>query len=419
MKTKLLLALLVLATTQQLVAQKACSAFDYQQEQLRKDPSFAATISNVEAFTRQYIATKSNNTNLAARGQAGVIKIPVVVHILYHLPGQNISDAKVMSQIDILNKCFRRTNADTSKTPAVFRPVAADVEIEFQLAISDPQRRNTTGIIRKYTPVESWEANDKMKFDEEMGSSAWDTKNYLNIWVCNLNRVAGYATLPGGPAEKDGVVLTIGAFGTGGGGGFNMGKTAVHEVGHWLNLRHVWGDDYCGDDFVHDTPKQSGYNIGCPTGTLVSCGNAPAGDMYMNYMEFTDDACMNLFTEGQKDRMRALFATGGIRNAMLRSPGLRTPLIYETPVPDVPPTWLHVQLFPNPAVDEMTIDMAYDARWVGKTLNVVNMQGQTVMQVAVRSKIQVVNVSKLQPGMYFLVGKREDGVFIQQKFIKR
>lgn len=419
MKTKLLLVLLVLATTQQLIAQKACSTFDYRQEQLQKDPSLAATVSNIEAFTRQYIATNRNNTGLSARGRDNVIKIPVVVHILYHLPSHNISDAVVASQIDALNKCFRRTNADTSKTPTAFRSVAADIEIEFQLATSDPRRRNTTGIVRKYTPVEYWEANDKMKFDAEMGAAAWDASSYLNIWVCNMRSVAGYASVPGGPADKDGIVLSVNAFGTTGQGSFGMGKTAVHEVGHWLNLRHIWGDDDCGDDFVHDTPKQAWYNTGCPTGVQVTCGNAPTGDMYMNYMDFTDDACMNLFTAGQKDRMRALFATGGARNSLLNSTGLRSPLVHEIPVPDVAPTWLHVQLFPNPATDEITIDMAYDARWVGRTLNVVNAQGQIAMQVPVTSKIQKVNISRLQPGIYFLNGKREDGVFIQQKFIKR
>jgi hypothetical protein len=418
MKTKLLLALLVLATTQQLVAQKACSTSDYQQEQLRKDPSLAATISNVEAFTRQYIAANSN-TNQAARGRDNVIKIPVVVHILYHYPSQNISDAKVASQIDVLNKTFRRTHADTIKTPAAFRPVAADCEIEFQLAISDPKRRNTTGIIRKYTPVEYWEADDKMKFEAETGAAAWDAKNYLNIWVCDLRSVAGYASVPGGPADKDGIVLDFSVFGTGGTAGFNMGKTAVHEVGHWLNLRHIWGDESCGDDFVHDTPKQSWYNVGCPTSSRITCGNGPNGDMYMNYMDFTDDDCMNLFTLGQKNRMRALFSNGGSRASLLNSTGLRQPLVQEIPVPDAAPTWLHVQLFPNPATDEITIDMAYDARWIGRTLNVLNAQGQVALQIPVTSKIQVVNISRLQPGIYFLAGKREDGVSIQQKFIKR
>jgi hypothetical protein len=197
-----------------------------------------------------------------------------------------------------------------------------------------------------------------------------------------------------------------------------MGKTAVHEVGHWLGLKHTWGDDYCGDDLVGDTPKQSGYNIGCPTDSRISCGNGPYGDMFMNYMDFTSDACMNIFTKGQKARMRAMFAAGGTRYSILSSKGLNMPLIFQTPLPEKDPTWLFARLYPNPATTEMTLDVAYDVRWMGKTLSVTNMQGIVVMQVNISSKFQKINVSRLQPGIYMLTAKKEDGDFINQKFIK-
>jgi Pregnancy-associated plasma protein-A/Secretion system C-terminal sorting domain len=421
MKTKLSLALFFFAITFQVAAQRACSSFSYQQQEIKQSPSLAAVFNGVETFTRQYLS--DNNNAVMARTAGGtavikVIKIPVVVHILYHGPSENISDAKVMGQLDILNRAFRRTNADTTKTPSRFKAVAADCEIEFQLAVSDPRSKNTSGIIRKYTPISVWEDNDKMKFSSEMGDDAWDSRSYLNIWVCNLDRVAGYATMPGGPAEKDGIVLDFPVFGTGGAAGFDMGKTAVHEVGHWLNLKHLWGDDYCGDDGVNDTPKQGGYNSGCPSGIQLSCGTDPNGDMYMNYMDFTSDACMNLFTLGQKARMRALFVAGGARNAILLSKGLQQARVFESPLPDQPPTWLHYQLYPNPASNAMTLDLAYDIRWIGKTLRVLNLQGQLMMQVPVSSKIQRIDISQLKPGMYFLVGKKDDGDFIQQKFIK-
>jgi hypothetical protein len=422
MKTKLTLALFIFAINYQLAAQRTCSSYSYQQQEIQRSPSLANAFREVETFTRQYI----NNNNTAATGVpmarpmgATVIKIPVVVHILYHEPSQNISDARIINQIDILNKIFRRLNADTTKTPARFRSLAADCEIEFQLAVSDPRRRNTTGIIRKYTPIQVWEDNDKMKFSSEMGDDGWDSKSYLNIWVCNLDRVAGYGTMPGGPAERDGIVLDFPAFGTGGGGGFDMGKTAAHEAGHWLNLKHIWGDDYCGDDGVSDTPKQGGYNTDCPSGIMVSCDNAAAGgDMYMNYMDFTSDACMNMFTHGQKARMRSLFAAGGARSSILSSTGLQQPQVFEIPVVEQAPTWLHYQLYPNPAVNEMTLDLSYDSRWIGKTLRILNLQGQSMTQIVISNKIQKIDISQLKPGMYFLVGKKDDGDFIQQKFIK-
>jgi hypothetical protein len=415
MKTKLIIALIVLGITSGATAQRNCVTADYQQRELQKTPGLSANLNAIEKFTQQQIIS----ANQSREAQGIVIKIPVVVHVLYHLPHQNISDAQIHSQIAALNRDFRRRAADTSNTPAVFRSLAADVEIEFQLAISDPMRRYTTGIIRKYTPINEWDANDKMKFSSETGSDAWDTKQYLNIWVCSLDQVVGYSSVPGGPDNVDGVVIAYNAFGTiNTMAGYNMGKTAVHEIGHWLNLKHLWGDSDCGDDLVGDTPKQSTYTVGCPSGTRISCSNAPYGNMYTNYMDFTEDACMNLFTHGQKARMRAMFAAGGPRNKILTSVGLSTPLIFESPLPEEPPKWLHAKFFPNPATTQITLDMSYDVRWVGKSISVSNLQGQTVMQVVVTSKVQTIDISRLQPGMYFFAAKREDGERFKGKFIK-
>lgn len=416
MKTKLLFAFFTFASVYSLRAQKNCDAFPYQQAQLQNNPALAGKFSDIETFTRNYISTDQGT---ASRGEGEIIKIPVVVHILYHDPADNISDAKVISQLEALNKAFRRTNADTVNTPARFKGLAADCEIEFQLAVSDPRRRNTSGIVRKYTPITIWQSDDKMKFSSEMGSDAWDAKSYLNIWVCNLDRVAGYSSVPGSDPAKDGIVLGFNVFGTEGGmSGFNMGKTAVHEVGHWLNLKHIWGDTDCGDDGVSDTPKQSWYNVGCPSGSNVTCGNGPDGDMYMNYMDFTDDACMNLFTKGQKTRMHAAFAPGGVRNSLLSSAGLSKPLIFEIPVPEEDPKWLHPQFYPNPASSQLTIDLSYDIRWIGKTITVMNMQGQVIMHLPITAKIQTINTSNLKSGMYLLVAKKEDGETIKQKLVK-
>ena len=420
MRTYFLLIGLLIISLDQAVAQRMCASAIYQQNEIKNDPHLATQIGRIEAFIQQQLKGAQTGHSGARLEGAGsqVIRIPVVVHILYHLPGENISDEKVYEQIDMLNQCYRRTNPDTVNTPAVFTSRAADCEIEFQLAISDPQKRNTTGIIHKYTPVAIWQGDDQMKFSAQMGDDGWDANNYLNIWVCNLRNLAGYSSVPGGAITKDGVVVDYGVFGRNGSPGYELGRTTVHEVGHWLGLKHIWGDADCGDDLVDDTPRQAIYTVGCPKGVRISCDNGPWGDMYMNYMDYTNDACLNLFTEGQKSRMRALFALGGFRHAIMTSYALNPPLIYETPLPDDPPKWLHPQLYPNPVNDQLILDVAYDVRWIGKTLSILNVNGQQMLQLTINSKVQHIEVSKLRPGLYFISIRKEDGSYIKQKFIK-
>ncbi len=418
MKIRLGLLLVIIILANQLAAQQRCSTFEYQQAQLLKDPSLQYKQNAVEAFTTN--AIKNSQNTLARLDGNYVIRIPVVVHILYHDPTEDVSDSRVMEQINALNRDYRRLNADTVNTPSYFKSVAADCDIEFQLATSDPFQRSTTGIIRKYTPISLWEEDDKMKSSSTLGDDGWDPNSYLNIWVCNIDGVLGYSSIVGGPANVDGIVVNTGAFGqTNTIAAYDKGRTTVHEVGHWLNLRHTWGDADCGDDFVDDTPKQSTYTTGCPSGIRISCNNGPNGNMYMNYMDFTYDDCMNMFTQGQKDRMRAMFEPGGPRYSILFSKGLNDPLVYQAPVPDNPPEWLHPQIYPNPANNELNLDLSYDVRWIGKTVSLINLQGQTVMQISITSKVQKIDISRLASGMYFLSAKKEDGESIRDKFIKQ
>lgn len=412
-----LFLLLAFAFHHHLSAQEKCNSFAYQQSFAEQDPQVAVRYASIEQFIQDKI-TAARAGRETDRLDGIIIKIPVVIHNLYHTQAEKITNAQVASQIAALNLYFRRRNADTSNAPAHFRALAADCEIEFQLAISDPRKRSTTGINRKYTPVTKWGADDKMKFSAETGLDAWDPKSYLNIWVCNLDKFAGYASFPGGDEKKDGLVISYLAFGTGA-SGYSMGKTAVHEIGHWLGLKHTWGDAYCGDDGVDDTPKQASYTIGCPNTVRVTCGNAPYGDMYMNYMDLTNDACINIFTKGQKARMRALFEPGGARSSLLVSKGLDIPLFDNIPLPgEDDPKWLHPQLYPNPGSGTVTLDLSYDFRWIGKTIFVTNLSGQTVMNLTITSKIQQINVSKLQAGIYFLAAKKEDGESMKMKFVK-
>lgn len=391
-----------------LSAQERCSTVSYMEACLSKDPALAIRIKEAE----------QKKINSASRIFTGVVKIPVVVHNLYHLPEEKISDVQVLSQIEALNTYFRKRNADTAGIPSYFRSLAADCEIEFQLAISDPRKRSTSGIIRKYTPVTSWGPDDKMKFSTEMGDDAWDSKSYLNIWVCNMDKYAGYAAVPGSEAAKDGIVISYKSFGVTSSGSYGMGKTAVHEVAHWLGLKHIWGDAYCGDDGIDDTPKQASYTTGCPSAIRITCGNAPYGDMYMNFMDLTNDLCLKMFTTGQKEKMRSFFEPGGVRESLLYSKGLNMPLISEIPVPTEDPKWLEPKIYPNPATNELKLDLAYDIRWIGEKIFVTNIVGQNIINLIVTSKSQTIDISKLQPGTYFLAAKRTDGLSMKLKFVK-
>ena len=239
-----------------------------------------------------------------------IITIPVVVHIVWNTNAENISDAQILSQMDVLNDDFRRTNADASNTPSVWQNIAADCEIDFCLATIAPNGSSTTGITRTQTSQSSFSiGSDNVKSSSTGGVDPWPQDDYLNIWVCDLGGgLLGYATPPSNWTNpNDGVVIGYRYFGTTGvvQAPYNKGRTATHEVGHWLNLDHIWGDNNCGNDNCNDTPVQQSSNYSCPNfpSTSNCTGNGSNGDMFMNYMDYTNDACMNLFTADQKSRM--------------------------------------------------------------------------------------------------------------------
>lgn len=302
-------------------AHRNCGTMDHLHEMTQQDPGLTNRMQQIERETEQWISSQSGNR------AAIVVNIPVVVHVVYNTTSQNISDAQIQSQINILNQDFRKLNSDVNLVPSVFAPLAADCEIQFCLARRDPNGNATNGIVRRSTTVTSFSTNDNIKRTANGGSDPWNTSQYLNIWVGNLSGgLLGYAQFPGGAAATDGVVCTFTAFGNTGTAAapFNRGRTATHEVGHWLNLRHIWGDANCGNDQVTDTPTQSGPNYNCPAFPKVSCSNGPNGDMHMNYMDYTNDACMYMFTAGQKSRMLA--ALNGTRASLLTSQGCVPPV---------------------------------------------------------------------------------------------
>jgi hypothetical protein len=287
------------------------------------DDVYRANRREIESFSAAAAATPPTLT-----------RVPVVVHVLYRTDAENISDAQVKTQIEVLNRDFRKTNADAAGVPEPFAALADDALVEFGLAVRDPDGGPTSGITRTRTTAVAFEGTiaemDRAIKATLGGAKAWPADRYLNVWVCSLGGgLLGYAQFPGGPAATDGVVILNTAFGTGGTteAPFDLGRTATHEVGHWLNLLHIWGDDdsaCSGSDNVRDTPNQAGPNTGCPRFPRVSCANGPDGDMFMNYMDYTDDACMFMFSKGQVARMHA--ALSGPRASISTSTGL-------TPIP--------------------------------------------------------------------------------------
>ncbi len=292
------------------LSQRNCGSMGYLNEQISLDNKRGETLDAIEEHTQRAITNPQ-------RAVEGIITIPVVVHVIYSNASENISDAQIFSQIDVINEDFRRLNADADNTWSQ----AADSEIEFCLASVAPDGSATTGITRKSSTRTSWGTNDAMKSSSQGGVDAWNTSQYLNMWVCEIGGgILGYAQFPGGSSATDGVVMGPQYFGRVGNvsAPFNLGRTTTHEIGHWLNLRHIWGDGNCNaDDFVSDTPTSDAANYGCATGH-VSCNTT---DMVENYMDYSDDACMNLYTAGQVARMRALFEPGGFRASLLSSPG--------------------------------------------------------------------------------------------------
>ncbi|HEX9150854.1 MAG TPA: zinc metalloprotease [Flavobacterium sp.] len=286
------------STATNATARRSCASQDVLAEQLKADPTLALRMNQIEAFTQ-----KSMLTNKLVNGK---VVIPVVVNVLYKTAAENISDAQIQSQIDVLNKDYTATNPDFSSTPAEFAGVAANVGITFELV----------KINRKSTTKTSWGTRDAMKKSKQGGIDPTSPTTTLNMWACTIGGgILGYAQFPGGSLATDGVVIDSFYFGLSSAASYpyNLGRTASHEVGHWMNLRHIWGDASCGDDLVSDTPVHKTSNFGVPTYPYVSTCLPAHNEMTMNYMDYTDDRGMFMFTNGQKARMSALFVSGGAR----------------------------------------------------------------------------------------------------------
>jgi hypothetical protein len=376
-----------------------CGSTEYMKQQIAKDPAYAIRMQQIEQQMEDWIATHPKSD------EKSTIIIPVVVHVVWNTTEQNISDAQIQSQIDVLNEDYNRTNADASLTPPCFDSVAGRAHIYFCLASRDPVGNWTNGITRTQTNVTSFSSNiDDVKFDSTGGINIWNPDYYLNLWVCNIGGgYLGETQFPGGPAATDGPVIQYNAFGRVGTliPVYNLGRSATHEIGHYFNLVHIWGDDggaCTGTDYCGDTPNQANATFNCPNGVVTdNCSGLPCGIMYQNYMDYTEDACMNMFSKDQVLRMMA--ALNGPRSLLLSSNGCSAPSgIYNIS------NLRDLNIFPNPANTQLTIDVE-----TGKpstiSYTIYDVLGSAIYQNSSSvSRIGkfIINTETVPSGIYFL-----------------
>ncbi len=342
---KLILALCLYTSYAQ--AQEPCLSEILFQEQAKKDPSSLEARQNLEIFTQNWIAQHGGEAKYGAKSATATYIIPVVFHVIHKGGAENISDANILAQLNVINQDFSRQNPDAVNTYAPFVAAAANTDIEFRLAQIDPNGNCTTGINRIYSPLTTnARSNIKALID-------WPRDKYLNIWTVesieNTNQIAGvvlgFATFPGPDAALDGAVVRASSVGPVSSAG---GRVSTHELGHWLNLRHIWGDEAAcaNDDGVGDTPLQGTYTFStCPSSPYFdACQPNGDGIMFQNYMDYTAYTCMNLFTQGQAARMdAALNSATGQRSSIWQQANLiatgtdGTPAVLCTPIADFIP----------------------------------------------------------------------------------
>ncbi len=375
--------------------------------------------SNAETAARNWLANPVNKAN-AVKKQNSTIIIPVVVHVVYKNTIQNIPDSQIVRQIQLLNECYSLQNPNYNSVRPIFDTLGANTDIQFCLAATDPQGNPTTGIIRKSAPssaaFDPLTAYDKVKSSATDGDDPWPNDKYLNIWVCDMSIfgfsvVLGYATFPGESPALDGVVIQSEYFGYGTAAApNNLGRTTIHEVGHYFGMRHIWADDDSGStglcdstDFVDDTPNQGAKSQSDCNLAINSCsaeatywGAIDPPDMVENYMDYSADGCMAMFTKGQKARMYSFLNTDPARMSIKTSPvGCSSVGIKEL----YSNFSNYVYVYPNPASDILHINVT---KLTPQNLNceIYNTNGQLVKTISQLDFQNTVNLSDLANGLY-------------------
>ena len=306
---------------------KTCKSHEHFEQKLENNPSLRESYLSLQKEIDQHLIL--NGKELIG----DLIIIPVVFHVIHNGDPigvqENMSDELITAQLQQINDDFSRMNADAGNTPDEFVSIAANTQIQFCLAELDPTGATATGIVRTHIDdlpnVNESDCWTPSYIDANIITPLiWDRDNYLNIFSvigidelsngnCDFFSTLGYAQFPGGSASTDAAVVSFYTFGS-----IDMpnplfpnylGRTCTHEIGHWLNLSHVWGNGNSGcsqDDGIADTPDQFENTGGCPTFPHYdNCTTSGNGIMFMNYMDYSDDNCMNLFTAGQRGMMRA------------------------------------------------------------------------------------------------------------------
>lgn len=306
-----------LASFAQVPAHRECGTIQHHEYLKQTRPNYENELNQYNQMIDQYLANQASNSAVSKASAMPVVTIPVVVHVVYNTAAENISDAQAASQVQVLNDDFAKLNTDANKvTQPTFSTVAAGSNIRFCLAQRDPNGNPTTGIIHKSTTVTSFGTNDAVKANASGGDAPWDVTKYVNIWICDLTgTLLGYGEFPTGSISQTwGLVIDYAYTGSGGSAQapFNLGRTGTHEFGHCFNLYHIWGDDNgacTGSDQCADTPNQANASGGAfPVGSIQTdaCATTSPGYMWMNYMDYTDDGSMYMFTANQVARMEAV-----------------------------------------------------------------------------------------------------------------
>lgn len=372
----------------------------------------------IERYTEGYVRQFLQN-NIAPRA---VARIPVVVHVVWKNELENISDAQIQSQIDALNRDFRKRNT----VNPVFLRFAVDCEIEFCLAKRDTNGNATTGIVRKqsrFTDIDIGSSyfdtvSRRVFYTSHGGSDAWNPQKYLNIWVCAFSN--GFLGVASSPAKalnlpkEDGIVVDYRAFGTVGNlrDGRRNGRIAVHELGHYFDLLHIWGSDTTciDDDLVEDTPRQEGPREGCPVDLLKSCTNTL--DYFRNYMDYTNDDCMSFFTNGQKARMWANLT--GFRASLLASNAC-------DPVSVITANKAVVEIYPNPAQSVLSIAFKSGFPNIQKNIRLFDCLGRIVSENFIPTTRDTEGVYDLHiegmPNGFYLISINIDNQLFTKKII--
>lgn len=378
-----------------------CSTVETFKQNAVNHPEILTRKQQLENDILQWIA---QNASGRQNGMEAIITVPVVIHVVYNTTEQNILDEQIQSQIDRLNKDFRNLNTDKLASSHAFFPLAGDAGIEFCIAKTTPSGDITTGITRTSTSTTQFSNNDDVKFTSHGGEDAWDATKYLNIWVCNLaGNLLGYAQYPGGAASTDGVVINYKNFGTTGVvvPPYDLGRTATHEIGHWLNLDHIWGDDELypdkciTSDNVSDTPNQEIQTSGCPAAVVTdNCTTTAPGIMYQNYMDYTDDACMVMFTKGQITRMKAVFnvARAGIltSNKCSGTTGISLQVQHK------------LKIYPNPVQNYLTIEGLPKTKSKSYTVDIFNIIGEKIYSTQIPELDSMIEMSDFRTGTYVM-----------------